>query len=482
MVKFPVTGGSPVTVGPLTFGIYGGWWGNNGWIYFGTEAPHGIVKLDAGGFLHGATDIDNKEKREVAHRFPELLPGGKWIVLTVRNANHRNFDQSDIQVAGTTDHVFRTVAQGTAPHYASSGHLLFVRAGVLMAMPFDPATAQPKGAAVPVVEGIMENPRTGAAQYAVSPDGTLVYLPGGAVYPDREVIQVDRSGAIKVLTAKKRPYEDLMLSPDGRLLAMTIGGPERDTWIHDIARDTDTQFTKDNERGWPSWSADGKHVMYCGFDHDGYSIFWRPLDGTGKQEELVDADERPAAADFASRDGKYLLFDTNSDWGPHDITLLTLDKRIPLPYIATPPDEEYAQMSPDGRWVSYDSDESGRHEVYVSPVSDVTTKTKVSTNGGRHAQWSPNGKELFYLEDPTPEAPRPYEHRVRLMAAAVDTSSNFKNQAPHALFDGPFYESVHDYAVTPDGKFLFLRTVQPAAGSELRVVLGWTEELRHKVH
>ena len=484
LVKFPVAGGPAVTIDPIPFKIYGAYWSTDGWIYVGAEAPIGVVKVpETGGMTHGKTPINSKKKREMNHRFPEVVPRGKWLLYTAQNADERNFDQANIEaVSMTTGEIRIVVKSGTDPHCIATGHLLFLRAGVLMAAPFDPDRAELKGDPVPVVDGVIENPRTGAGQYGVSADGSLVYLAGGVTFGEHELVFVDRSGATRVLTAKARPYQDLMLSPDGRLIATTIAGPETDSWIHDIARDTDTRFTSGSERRWPAWSADGKRVVYGGFDKDGWSIFWKPLDGSGAQEELVDLDETPGAPGFASRDGSALLYAIWDYGASHDVMLLSLTKHFPRPLFAKTPDEDWAQISPDGRWIAYNTDESGRQEVYVATFPDIGSKVKVSTEGGRHPQWSPNGKGLYYLISPAADAPRPLDHRVRVMAVPVETAPVFKAGAPHMLFDGPFFESIHDYAVTPDGKgFIFIRESRESGPGELKVVLNWAEELKRRV-
>jgi Tol biopolymer transport system component len=297
---------------------------------------------------------------------------------------------------------------------------------------------------------------------------------------------VDRSGATRVLTAKKRPYADFTLSPDGWLIATTIEGPQTDTWIHDIAHDTETRFTSGAERRTPAWSVDGKRVLYYGYDKDGWSIFWKPLDGSGAEEELADTEEAPSWPGFWSRDGRVLVFEAATTSGRHDTMMLSFGgghPPFPLPLIATPSDEDWGQISPDGLWIAYNSDESGRQEVYVATFPKLESKVKVSTEGGRHPQWSPNGRELYYREGATAEIPRPLSQRVKLMAVPVETSPAFKAGTPHMLFQGPFFDSDHDYAVTPDGKgFIFIRESQPESGpSELKVVLNWGNELRGRV-
>jgi Tol biopolymer transport system component len=146
-------------------------------------------------------------------------------------------------------------------------------------------------------------------------------------------------------------------------------------------------------------------------------------------------------------------------------------------------DQDWAQVSPDGRWIAFSNDESGEQDVYVAAFPGLDAKVKVSTGGGRHPQWSGNGRELFYLETDTAESPRPLSQRVKLMALPVETSPEFKAGTPHMLFAGPFLSGGHDYAVTPDGKtFIFIRESQPgSAPSEMKVVLNWDNELKRRL-
>lgn len=436
-----------------------------------------------GGTPQAVTTLD-AQKKETDHRFPEVLPGGETLLLAVRNADQPNFDEADIQAVSLKTGERRTIVKsGTHPHYIPTGHLVFLRAGVLFAAPFDPIKLQLKGAPVPVLESVIENPRIGAGQFSTSSDGSLAYIPGGVTFGDHELVFVDRSGATRVLTAKKRPYEDFTLSPDGRLIAATIEGPVTDTWIHDIARDTETRFTFGVEHRDPAWSADGKRVAYSGYRDGKWAIFWKPLDGNGPEEELV-ASEDPLWPWFWSPDGRVLVYQVLSPTTRDDTWILPMDgDRKPRPLFATPFAEEWAQISPDGRWIAYDSDDSGRAEVYVAPFPGLGSKVRVSTEGGLHPQWSPNGRELYYRTGSGEEAQRPLGQRVKLMALPIETSPAFKAGTPHMLFEGPFFDSGHDYAVTPDGKgFIFIRESQPASGpGELKVVLNWFEELKRRV-
>ncbi|MGE5053335.1 MAG: protein kinase domain-containing protein [Acidobacteriota bacterium] len=253
--KVPLAGGPIVMIAKTAF--KGGMWAPDDNIYFANGA--GLLKVAAtGGEPHRVTNLDVK-RREVDQVFPEVLPGGKALLYTARTMEQPSFDEADIAPVNLRNGERKIlVKQGTDPHYVSSGHLLFIRAGVLLAAPFDAKNLEIKGPAVPVVENILENPRIGAGQYAISKDGLLVYIPGGVTYGEHELVFVDKAGNAKPLTASKRPYEDFTISPNGKYIAATIEGPVTNTWVHDIARDTETRFNFGIENRDPAWSADRK--------------------------------------------------------------------------------------------------------------------------------------------------------------------------------------------------------------------------------
>jgi eukaryotic-like serine/threonine-protein kinase len=485
LVKFPAEGGAAQILSKVPFDVYGVDWSTNGWIYMGTESPLALVKTpNIGGTVLGASALDD-DHGETDHRYPEVLPGDKWMLFAGRKAGH-SFDEADIQAISLQNAKLKTIIKGgTNPRYIPSGHLVFLRAGVLMAVPFDPSSLQVKGEPVAVVQNVVENSTVGAGEFSYS-NGTLAYLEGKQSFGDRELVSVDRNGTVHSLTPKKQPYEDVALSPDGKLLATTIGGPATDIYIRDLARGTDTQFTKGGEHRIPAWSLDGKQIYYSGYtgkEDQQWVIFRKSSDGTGEETQMTVA-ETPMWPGFVTKDGKNLLFEEASRNGNHSIWALPLDKKARQ--IHESPwdfDEEWAQLSPDGKWLAYNSNQSGRQEVYVTPYPDRTNAIQISTNGGRHPIWSANGKELFYRVSPQPDAPLPLEHRVKLMAVAVETAPTFKAGTPQMLFDGPFLDAGHDYVVMPDGKsFILIRDSQTGAGpTEMKVILNWNEELKRRV-
>lgn len=480
--KVPLAGGPTVTIASTAF--KGGTWGPDDTIYFGNGA--GLMKVAAtGGTPQKVTMLDAKHG-ETDQVFPEVLPGGKALVFTVRNMEQPSFDEADIAAVKLASGERKLLVKGgTDPHYVSSGHLVFMRAGVLLAVPFDAEKLEIKGAAVPVAENILENPRIGAGQYAVSKDGLLVYISGGVTYGEHELVFVDKAGNAKPLTASKRPYEDFTISPDGKYIAATIEGPVTNTWIHDITRDTETRFNFGVENRDPAWTPDGKHIAYSGYKDGKYAVFWKSLDGSTPEEPLILSD-KTVDAWFFSPDGGTLLYAEYQFGGEQNIGALPLNDRakartiFPASYQA-----EWAILSPDGKWIAYDSNESGKPEVYVAPYPAMEPRERMSTNGGLHPLWAPDGRELYYRTGASPEEleQRALAQKTRVMAVAIETKPAFKAGQPRMLFEGPYFESGHDIAVTPDGKgFVLIRETDTQTGPrELEVVLNWPEELKQRV-
>ena len=484
LMKVSLAGGPPVAVAEVGGeSEIGACWAPNDTIYFAADPPRGLMKVSAaGGTAQPVTKLDTNN-RETDHRFPELLPGGKALLFTVRNADQPSFDEAGIAVLSLQTGERRIlVKSGTHPHYASTGHLVFLRAGTLLAVPFDLNKLEVKGTPVPVVENIVENPRVGAGQFDISKDGALAYIPGGVSFGEHELVLVDHAGAARSLTAKKRAYEDFTISPDGRFLATTIEGPVTDTWIHDIARDTDKRFTFGVEHRDPAWTPDGKWLTYSGYKDGKYGVFRKAVDGSGPEELLV-ARGNPMFAWFWSPDGATLVFaELTPDHGG-DFSMLRLDgDRQPRPLLQTRFDEDWVSFSPDGRWIAYSTNESGRYEVYVASFPDPGSKVRISTEGGGHPLWAPNGSELYYRESPSTTM-RALAHHVKVMAVPIQTKPELKAGQPHLLFSGPYFDSGHDWAITPDGKgFILIKESPSEAGPrELQVILNWFEELKRRV-
>ncbi len=479
--KVPLAGGPTVTIADTAF--KGATWGKDNTIYFSNGA--GLMKVAAsGGTPQKVTTLDTKDG-ETEQVYPELLPGEKALLFTVLNMSQASFDEADIGVVKLdTGERKILLKQGTDAHYVSSGHVVFMRAGVLMAVPFDADKLEIKGTPMPVVENVLENPRIGAGQYAISRNGLLVYIPGGVSYGEHEMVFVDKAGNTKLLTANKRPYEDFTLSPDGKNLAITIEGPVTNTWIHDIARDTETRFNSGIENRDPTWTPDGKRLAYAGYKDGKYAVFWKPLDGSAPEEPLILIDHSVDAW-FFSPDGGTLLYSDEEFSGALNVGVLPLQDRQNRRLLFPAKDNvEWAILSPDGKWIAYDSNESGRPEVYVAPYPALEPRERISTDGGLHPLWSPDGRELYYRMGTTAEdmEQRFLGQKTRVMSVPIETKPAFKAGQPQMLFEGPYFESGHDFAVTPDGKgFILIREDDTTGPKQIEAVVHWPEELKQKV-
>jgi Tol biopolymer transport system component len=344
-----------------------------------------------------------------------------------------------------------------------------------MAALFDPGRLQVTGAAVPILEGVGQSPSTGAVQYSVSESGTLVYIPGvsQAAANHSRLVWVDRKGTEQAIAAPVHNFTRPRLSPDGRRIAVTIADSGNQIWIYDLNRETLTRLTFDGRSNLDSvWTPDGKRVTYEGGAPG--NIFWQPADGSGKPERLT-TNEHAQIPSSWSPDGQVLAFVDVSPSTGRDIWALRLSDRKSQVFLQTPFSEGAPIFSPDGRWLAYGSDESGRPEIYVQPYPGPGGKWQISTEGGTEPAWSRNGRELFYRQG------------NKMMAVDILAQQGISAGKPKLIFEEQYAFSTtptaRNYDVSPDGqRFLMVKTIdqeQPAA--QINIVQNWFEELKQKV-
>jgi serine/threonine protein kinase/Tol biopolymer transport system component len=412
----------------------------------------------------------------LSHGWPEFLPGGKALLLAT-SATFGVWNDAHIAVQPTGTGEQKDLAQtGTQPRYAATGHLLYAQAGTLMAAPFDAQRLAVTGVAVPALQGVMQSTTSGAAQYSISSTGTLVYLAGGVSGSQSRLVWVSRNGEEQPLPAVPHSYQFVRLSPDGRRVAVVIAEQDLQTWVYDTTRDTLTRLTfEGNANSTPTWSPDGKRIAISSNAGGGASnLFWQPADGSSGAERLTTGDYFRAPSSF-SPDGQLLAFTENTPETGRDIWVLKLADHKAQPFLRTPYEETAPKFSPDGRWLAYSSDESGRREVYVQPYPGPGGKWQISTEGGQEPVWHPRGGELFYRSG------------SKIMAVEVDTKSGFSAGKPRMLFEGPYLPTPASFAfydVSHDGqRFLMLKPVEQSqsAPTQINVVLNWFEELKQKV-
>jgi Tol biopolymer transport system component/predicted Ser/Thr protein kinase len=485
--KVSVSGGAALSLADVP-GLGGASWGSQGTIIF-PVSTNGVIEQmsDGGGTVQPLTRFENGS---LTQRWPEFLPGGK-AVLFAAGPTAITFTNAQVAVQAVATGQQRNLIQGGMPRYARSGHLVYAQKGSLMAMPFDSQRLAITGAGVPVVEGVLQSPVTGAAQYSISDTGSLVYVSGGVQATRLGLVWVSRNGAEQPLATPAHAYVFPRLSPDGRRVAMGITESESQIWLYDLSRDTLSRFTfEGNYNPVPAWTPDGKRIAFESNKEGVPNLFWQLADGSGGLERLTTSQNIQAPHSF-SPDGQLLAFiEVNPSTG-YDIWMLRLGNdsagsgqvssagsgqgRKALPFLRTAFNESAPHFSPDGRWLTYTSDESGRYEIYVQPYPGPGGKWQISTEGGTEPVWNPNGRELFYRSGD------------KMMAVEISTQPGFAAGKPRMLFEGRYELAsvqVSNYDVSPDGqRFLMIKSSDSTASAptQINVVLNWFEELKQKV-
>jgi Tol biopolymer transport system component len=389
----------------------------------------------------------------------------------------------------------KTVMEGgTDARYVSTGHLVYLQLGTLMARAFDPATLTVRGPAVGLLEQVaqavdasVDAYMTGAGQYAVSATGTLLYLSGGIPAREQsELVALDRHGHATPLATEPSTFN---LSPDVSPDGETVAVPTRDVnqfglWLVNVARGTRTRVVSEGEIFFSKWTPNGRHIAFLWRAGGTVSVAWIAVDATGPPERLVTVDASGSIAPLSwSPDGRLLAINVLQADGSRDISLLSLDdpSRALQPLIHTAADEINAAFSRDGKWLTYASNETGRYEVYLQAHPAAGKRVAVSTAGGLNPAWHPNGRELFYVSEPDRDRKR------WLMCASFTAQPRPSVGIPRALFEVTFRPGPagNTYSVFPDGeRFLALRALPappPSAVTEIMLVDHWFEELKAKV-
>jgi serine/threonine-protein kinase len=477
------TGGGPaLAIGGLAEGTRGADWGTDNSIVFATNDPSsGLMRIAAAGSELEVLTKPDSTIGETDHLFPRFLPGGRHVLFTV--ANDGGVVSSQIALLDLQTREYRVLIQGGGDaHYAPSGHIVYGASGNLLAAPFDLDALAVGGSSVPVVEGVVTK-STGAASFGVADNGTLVYIAGiGEDTIRRTLVWVSREGVEEPIPVPPRNYNYAQVSPDGRRIALDIRDDENDIWIFDLERASLQRLTFDPgfNRG-VVWSPDGTRIAFSRSIDGREEIYWQAWDGSGVSEPLTQGSDRPVLPSDISGDGQFLFF-SNSNL-PRDVLTASIGGgagpgSIVLGGAAS---EEAATLSPDGRWLAFQSGESGQYEIYVRPFPDVASgRWQISTAGGTRPRWSRSGKELFYFVGDAGTG--------GLMTVAVDSDSGFRPGTPRRLIQGQ-YEAPNTarqvYDVSPDDqRFLMIKRAQGDAAEtqpQIVVVLNWLEELKRLV-
>jgi serine/threonine-protein kinase len=481
--KVAITGGAPVTLAPLAGPPYGVSW-RDGKIAMGINtASLAAIQIipETGGTPESIIRLDVAKERATD---PVLLGDGKHVLFV---SAPRNLTEGEVFVQGLDGKDRRSLVKGAlSPQLLSSGQLVYVHDSNLLAVPFDVGRLAVTGGSVPVLEGIEESLQWFSAQYAVSAEGTLAFVPGtvtGAAAPRSVMLWLDRQGHEQSISAPPRPYYSARLSPDGTKIAVGSMDEEKDLWVFDLTKDTFTRLTFGPafEIG-GVWTPDGKSVIFRSGASPSSSepadIFRKVIDGTGAPEPLT---EKLTGGNLRSLapDGKSLFF--MGTVAPYGMYLVPLDPKGPPRVLLGDPHFGVADamVSPDGRWIAYDSNESGRMEVYVRPFPAVNGgRWQVSTDGGRNPMWARSGREVFFRDAAN-----------HMVAVPTTTGATFAAGKPETLFDfTPYINPLaagRTWDISPDGKrFLAIRPVTAegaAARPSIVVVSHWFDEVKARM-
>jgi serine/threonine-protein kinase len=475
--KISINGGPVVNIATFVGGPRGASWDESNTIVFATGDPTtGLRRVPAGGGEPILLTTPDVRRGEGDHLFPSVLPGGRGILFTIVEPGRPDDAQVAVLEPNTGQHRV-LIRGGSQAEYLEPGYLVYGAAGTLRAVRFDLATLQVAGDHLPVVENVMMTP-TGTAYFAVSREGTLVYVPAtGPLVPPRSLVWVDRQGREEPTGAPSRAYASARLSPDGTRVAVDIRDQENDIWIWELGRGILRKLTQGPAHDWfPIWTPDGENVIFTSDRAGIQNLYLQAATGLGTPIRLTTSPTAQWATAVAPQGaivGHQFGASTSFD------LFLLPGRSSAKPLVQDPLAQSTGEVSPDGRYLVYQSNESGGFEIYVRPFPDVDgAKWQVSTGGGTRPVWAKSGRELFYLE-----------RSGSLVALPVETSGSFSWGNPVAVLRNlpdDYQVLLRSFDVAPDGKrFLMLRE-QSGGGvrqtsAEIVVVLNWIEELKAKL-
>jgi Tol biopolymer transport system component len=478
--KVSATGGNPMRLPGVTVAtsFRSGVWHPDGFLIFSSAVVDGVAAsgLAMASVSGGdATVLTTPEADQVYHHEPHAVTGTEWVLYTAETAQ----DWEIWAVSVDTKETKRVIRSASTPQVVASGHLLAYRYNQqdVVAYRFDPSSATVTGEPTVVLQNVGWSARDGG-RFAVSRTGTLIYSPvddSNILSTSRAVVWVDRRGSLEEVVQERSSWAQPRLSPDGRqLLLRKVMTPDCSLWTFDLSRRTLTRISFEEDTHDPLWHPSGDAVVYAGGLEPTRELHRIAADGTGTPQVIAAGEVSLRAASW-SGDGRLLALGGRGTDLDDDIWVLdTTHGDKPQPFLDSRFAERFPAFAPDGRWLAYASDESGRWEVFARPYPGPGGRVQVSSEGGLEPLWSGDGRELFYRTSSD------------MMAVPVRRDGDEVTFGrPEVLFEDPYMRpskispDVHSYDVAPDGsRFLMIqRNDQGAANPDLRVVVGWLESL-----
>ena len=468
--------GTPVAIGPVN-DARGIAWVDETRLIYAPQAIGGLLEADLnGGAPRELTKLDDKGV-ERTHRWPHVLPGGRWVLFTVGTVESPDsYEDSRIDAVNRTTGERRTVYQGaSSARYSPTGYLILTRGGSLLALPFDLATLMTSGTPVSVLQGVGGDSTTGVSHAALSDNGTLAFAPSDRLGGLRQLAWVDLKGQRQAVALPPAVYSDVRISPDGTRAALLDGSTgTADVWVYAFARGTYTRLTFTGRNATPVWSHDSREIYFSAMESGNTSRIYKTAADGGREPALIAtlAEPRRVYVKNVSRDGTWALVDYIAYGGARaNVGRLPIKEGAKIePLADTPADEYGSALSPDERYFAYQSDEGNRPDVYVRPMSGAGGRWQVSNAGGEEPMWSRDGKSLYY------------RYEGRFMRVSVALEPTFQSGLPSMLFDGIFNlrsDTGVSYDPHPEGgRFLMIRAADLASGGSIRLITRWTDQLR----
>ena len=472
--KVALTGGPPVTLAQMDGALRGATWAPDDTIVFATAVQTGLQRVAAAGGTPTVLTRPDAARGEARHLWPEILPGGRAVLFTI-DPLAGDDDTRQVAVLDLQNGTRKVLVRGgTHALFVAGGHLVYGAAGMLRAVAFDPMRLETQGASVPV-ESQVAIVGPGAVNAVAGGDGTLAFVSGSGAAEPRTLVWVDRQSRETPILAPPRPYQYPRIAPDGSRVALW---EDNDVWVWDLARTTLTRVTFGSAlENHSVWTPDGRRLIFSSERTGTRNLYVQAADGTGAVERLTES-PNPQNVTAISPDGTRLIFNETTSTTGDDVMQLSMDgaHRVTT-LVHTPSTERNGVVSPDGRWLAYEANDSGPLEIYVRPYPAVQSgHWQVSTGGGTRPLWAPNSAELFYV------APS-----GAIMRVGVTRGENWTATSPTLLFKEGYLTGQpgfvgRTYDIAPGGeRFLLIKRAESAAAPNIVVVQHFDEELKRLV-
>ncbi len=468
--RVDIAGGPALTICDAPDGR-GGTWNRDGVIVFAGEQSGGLKRvLAAGGEPVAITELDTMANEDT-HRYPFFLPDGRHFLYLARSLASGSLS-TEIRVGGLDTDQEELLLRGTSHATFAAGHLIFLREATLMAQPFDTGTLELTGDPVPLAEGVVLDSFISHGTFSAS-DDLLAFVAGGA-RNETQLAWLDSTGRELGLLGEPAVHLLPTLSPDGRQVSVSLqeaASGNTEIWIYDVDRSVRSRFTfEEGLAVAPVWSPDGSRIVFSVLQDKTLDLFLKPAGGTGEPELIYGSDQHDIPAAWTP-DGGYLIVTSTPPQGDPSalISILPMDGNgEATSYLKTDYRIGGVALSPDGTWLAYSSDESGRDEVYVATFPEQTRKWQISASGGSAPQWSPDGRKLFFVGT---------DQKMR--AATVSTEAGvIRVEEVEVLFEVPSVSSFGpQYALSPDGQRFLVSRATTSEASRITVAAHWASQL-----